>query len=304
MAEECVEDIPPPEIRYELLNKFDLDSYDQDLGSFPESFDGNGWPLYGEYDPYTLTHPITGVSWHLSPRVPSTDETDQFYERWFELAETYNTAIANLIDFRLTNQSRSLENTTESNLRFRTGAESSVYGGINYLQQNVLQQLNQLLAIRSNSPELTLLWGELLIVYERLLPSLTEEPRRRGRKKGSKTNSKDAQLKWYLHWRRYAEDELGLSVRVLNQRFVDYCFGIHEGRVCLPNGFKKIWFEDALGRESYEDGKIASPIRALPDILKRSKKCALKGKLLNSAADDDPRIPSLLPINRVFNEGA
>jgi len=83
------DDAVNPKIRYDSIGCFDEEAYESDLEQFPDYFDRNGWPLFDDYDPYSLKHPITGESWHLSPRVPKMHESGSNYECWFLVATTF-----------------------------------------------------------------------------------------------------------------------------------------------------------------------------------------------------------------------
>ena|SRR5665213_690693 len=82
-----------PAARYAALGEFDFNSYEEDLERFPEFFDSNGWPKFGNFDPYALEHPITKQPWCESPRVPAANETDTEYGAWYRLAEEFRSAI-------------------------------------------------------------------------------------------------------------------------------------------------------------------------------------------------------------------
>ncbi|WJS84223.1 hypothetical protein [Paracoccus sp. TOH] len=53
-----------PAARYALTGQFDLEHYDRDREDFPSEFDANGWPLFGQFNPYALKHPITARPWY------------------------------------------------------------------------------------------------------------------------------------------------------------------------------------------------------------------------------------------------
>ena len=86
-----------PASRYKLFGRYDPDSYNDDVRDFPDFFDENGWPLFGEADPYAERHPITGRPWYEAPRIPTSSETDVDYERWFQFAEQLNSADAKVV---------------------------------------------------------------------------------------------------------------------------------------------------------------------------------------------------------------
>ena len=125
----------------------------------------------------------------------------------------------------------------------------------------------------------------------------SEEKRRGIRTKGSQGNSRDAQLKWYLHWRRYATTELGFGVTTLNQKFTSYCWKIHKEEQFPPEGFDKKWFEAALGRKADENGKLTIITRALSETLKRHKSNPKYHEFLAASPQDDPKTPPLAVLN-------
>ncbi len=107
--------------------------------------------------------------------------------------------------------------------------------------------------------------------------------------RSAQVNTRQAQLKWYLHWRRWQVSEQNDSVIQFHRDFLDVTFGIHKGEVALPPKFTKEWFSRALG---LRDGGIE---KVLPENIKRSKKNKASLGLLASPSNDEPKIP---PIGR------
>ena len=110
---------------------------------------------------------------------------------------------------------------------------------------------------------------------------------------GGSTNNRHAQRKWYLHWRRYHQEELGWTVNRCNRDFIEVCWQISYGNQSPPDGFSKEWFNKALGEVEDEDGdKVKKPVRTLSNSLKRSGYGTPKADdLLLSLPDEDPTIP-------------
>jgi len=287
------DDPPDPEFRYQLNDVFDEDSYDFDLENFPEYFDENGWPLFGDYDPYALNHPITGLSWTKNPRVPTPNEERGDYEQWFLVATEYDQLQMRLL-LALSNGPKGTifsDPLTNDSVYTRT-SKNAFRGNLSYLHKHVTPHLEALIHDRQASVELSILWGEFCRITAQLPEAIERTQHRHSR---SRKNEKSAQLKWYLHWRRRFVDEMGWSAREANRVFCQIVFDIVEGRVQPPNGFDAAWFEKACG--TYEDESSNPPKtkfgRGLPDSLKRVKHDKRRPELLQSKPSDNPLIPPI-----------
>lgn len=230
-----------PEFLYELHGSFDQDSYDADIQHFPDYFDENGWPLFGDYDPYTLKHPITGLSWYYEPRVPTNDGTDTDYEDWFELAQILSSS--RLVEHIRAKPDVPKENPNTSNMSYGASSKKAADGNLAYLRAHVLPDLKELFEGRTSSPRFLVLWGEYCRLCENIGVAVTAmKHRQAGREIGRSSQTKDAQVKWYLHWRRRHVDELGKPLNIANVEFKNLVEDIVEGKVKCPDGFDITWF--------------------------------------------------------------
>ena len=148
MAEDEEHDPEDPEQLSKFLGRFNEASYYDDLEYFPDHFDENGWPLFGVYDPYSLKHPITGVSWHVAPRVPTDDETDPDYEDWFELAQIYSSS--RLVDHIRAKPDVPKEDPNTSNISYNATSKKAANGNLAYLRTHVLPDLKELFEQRAS----------------------------------------------------------------------------------------------------------------------------------------------------------
>lgn len=276
-----------PEFLYNLREGFDEASFEDDLEHFPEYFDENGWPLFGDYDPYALTHPITGLSWHKIPRVPRDNETDPDYDGWYWLLMTYDAAKMRFVKNQKRKPKASKKTSVKRQYSNASGVVLSVRENLEYLRRDVYPYLDKLFEGRSNSPEFLLLWGEFCQIAENIGVSV----QRRG-----KDDKLTGQIKWYLHWRRYCNDVLEVSTIAANKTFVMAAWRIVDSNAPCPPGFDKDWFILALGQTTEGRGKKNKPARQLPDSLKRAYIDRKKAdQLLASNPETDPKIPPIDP---------
>lgn len=278
-----------PEFLYNLRGGFDEATYEDDLEHFPEHFDENGWPLFGEYDPYALKHPITGLSWCHEPRIPISDETDPDYDAWFELLITYEAAKRQFTEIKKRKPKTSKKMPIIRQYNSASGVVLTVQENLAYLRSDIYPYLNKMLEGRSSSPEFLLLWGE----FCRIAENIGVSTQRRG--KGDKL---DGQIKWCLHWQRYCKDVLGVSTIAANKTFLNVAWKIVDSDAPCPPGFDKDWFALALGQTTEGREKKIKPARQLPNSLKRAYGNRRKAdQLLASSPEADPKIP---PINPSF----
>lgn len=293
MADEEDEIPADPEFLYNLRDGFDDATFEDDLNLFPDYFDENGWPLFGEYDPYALKHPITGLVWYKSPRVLRDDETDPDYGYWFELAELFSSS--RLIEHIRAKPDVPKEIPNTSNMLYEANSIKAADGNLAYLRTHVLPELREMFEHRSSSPRFALVWGE----YSRILKSIAVAvPAMKRRKVGRDTiqgrQIKDAQVKWYLHWRRRHVDELGKAMNIANVEIKDLVEKIVEGKTKRPDGFDIEWFRKTqLNFEKATRKRPAFSEWGLARALKNSNRHPLKSKLLKQSLTDEPRIPSV-----------
>lgn len=271
---ETIEHRLTPEQRYRMDGVFDADSYNDDLSSYPDYFDENGWPLFGDYDPYTLKHPITGVSWLDAPRIPQEADAGTEYERWFQIAEEFNSGF-----FEVLLRMRELSN--KLGARYVSGPPV-VRETLVLIRSELLPRLKELIEHRENSIELTLLWGKFRQLAEKLSVSVDAAGVRHARAISGSSKSKDAQMKFYLHWRRFYEEEKGWSARRANGAFVALVRGIIRGERTAPPGFSIEWWKNAYGEGD----------RGIPDSFRRIPSDRAN-RLLTSAPEEKPQIPPL-----------
>lgn len=290
-----------PEFLYNLRGVFDEFSYEDDLEHFPEYFDENGWPLFGIYDPYTLKHPITGVSWHLASRVPTNDEADPDYEAWFELAQQYESTLNKIIGHQhkspLNPQTDPVNDTANVHVLYNSGHKYAVAGNLKYLKECILPYIEDDLKNRTLSPQFTSTWGEFRLIGENLETSFKIETRRYQGQIGGKKNKADRnpQLKWYLHWHRHQVETLGQTKKKADENFVTLAWRLYNEDIPLPNGFEKEWFSKALGRGNKQEGS-QTVTRKRPDKLLRAfKNQVLVNQLLAATASETPKIPPVDP---------
>lgn len=228
-----------PDFLYNLRGGFDDTTYEDELEHFPEHFDENGWPLFGEYDLYALKHPITGLVWHKAPRVPRDDETDPDYEDWFHLAQQYQSTLNKIYIGRRATPIYPVDNPQTKNNLYKTGAKYAVAGNLAYLKEHILPILETDFIRRSSSPEFALNWGEFVLIGENLETSFQITKRREQGRIGGKKNKVDRspQLKWYLHWHHYNVDNLGQTKKKADENFVTLAWRLYNGEIPLPSGF-------------------------------------------------------------------
>lgn len=277
-----------PETRFELFGVFDQASYEADLVAFPDHFDANGWPLFGDYNPYALCHPISGLSWQENPRVPSEDETDAEYEQWFNLAEKFNSLQCQLIGLIRDTPKDPRDDPNDVDSLYSEKSQFAFAGNLAFLREHVLSELAAAFQRRKADVRFAELWGEFRDLARSMgVVASTTKSRAEGRNAPQPAAMK-AQRKWFLHWRRY-QTEQGKSSRKAIGEFRELVFDIAEGRLQPPDGFEKEWFARALKTDS----ETKKPARELADFIKRARKAKDCDELLDQAPHEPPEIPPL-----------
>ena len=288
-----------PAERYAVFRSFDPCSFDSDLERFPGCFDFYGWPLFGEYDRYALAHPITGLSWHLAPRVPEIEEPDGDYDDWFGLATDFQWIRSQLGGLGKPATSLS-DDQPLAGVSYRTASRNAAVGNLAYLRQTVLPALELLIEKRKASVRLASSWGEFRWLAESLSITIPASRNRQRSIELGRKHNKDAQLKWYLHWRRFHCDGKGLSPRRANTLLSRLLVDISRDKIVSPDGFSKDWFQQCMyqPRVDQNDHVVAGPkarSSGLSELFLRSGKDKRATRLLASDPEDDPRIPPLDP---------
>jgi hypothetical protein len=286
-----------PRRRYFLDGKFDPDSYNDDLVAYSDFFDDNGWPLFGEFDPYSLVNPISQIPWHQAPRIPTISEINSEYWGWYRLLEDFNRVTDELS--ALTKQSpqefKSKHRGTGDG-HYLPKSLTALEGNVTYITRHIIPKLKILIAKRQHTIQLTILWGELQEIVSAFQISLDYANRHLKAVRAAKT--KAPQLKWYLHVRQHHES-MGLSANAINLRLGLVVASIVRGNIPVPDGFTKEWFR-ATQQQSIEKGKPRVYSRGLSDAFRRSKSDARAAELLKSLPHEEPIIP---PIDLGFYEG-
>jgi len=192
---------PNPAFRFELHGVFDSGSYDQDLEDFPEDFDENGWPLFGEFDPFALNHPITGDPWHKAPRVPAQDESESDYAAWYHLAMEFDNAQSILISNVSRRPKVEAETTTETNSVYKVSSKVSASGNLGFLKEHVTPFLERKFSIREHSLEFSLLWGEYCRICEKIGVAVNADVARQNlREIGRRDQNLDKHKLWFAYY--------------------------------------------------------------------------------------------------------
>jgi hypothetical protein len=239
-----------------------------DIERWPDQFDEHDWPLFGNYNPYALMHPLKQVAWYHSPRNPTSNETCTEYLWWFKLAIE--------LDLSWFADLTSWNSDTFAYPRSAVGA----FDELSRVEEWVLPRLLELLEVRDASPEFALLWGEYKSSIDGVPDSIKREVIRSKRAKGGSEQEKSAQVKWYLHWKRHHCDELGWSPNRAKKEFVFLVRDLASGKRPVPAGFTREWFKKAVGDHG-----------GLPEVLRRANKNKRAKQLLSDSADAEPRIP-------------
>ena len=279
-----------PDVRFELGGGFDSESYEQDRELFPDLFDENGWPLFGHYDPYASFHPITGRPWYVSPRVPHRHESGTEYEAAYGLALEFETLWWQIFGqfTKISGTVRYLEPETEAGVMpvYAPNAAFAVKGNIIYVRNELIPQLEFLFLHRQWGARFSTLWGEFRGIVEGFGFALRAGANKQARSPGGAKHDRSAQLKFYLHFRRYHLAQ-GWTVPRVNRTFIGLARDVAKGKLAAPVGFDSAFFDKA------------APINHGRCNLSRALKHAMKDpryqKLLDSPPDQAPRIPPLLP---------
>lgn len=285
-----------PEARYRLFGQFDRDSFDEDLRNYRRFFDGNGWPLFGEYDPYALLHPITGLPWYLSPREPNESEADSSYADWYALATDFE-SIRVRIGFLVRSRPPPLPDETASDgkdaPRYLPTAKRAVEGNLRYLKRRIVPELEAMFADQQSGPLFALLWGEFCGIAEGLFESVPVAMQRHQNREIGRAKHKDAQLKWYLHWLRRAKGS-GVSSRQATKQLLTLILSIVDERIQTPAGFEKSWFSAMLYKpRTQASGAVMRNARTggFSERFVRSRGDPKRLELLKSLPDELPAIP-------------
>jgi len=116
--------------------------------------------------------------------------------------------------------------------------------------------------------------------------------RKAGRDADQNSQSKPAQVKWYLHWRRRQVEELGKTVIVANVDFKNLVEKIVIKEVECPDGFDIDWFRKTqLNFEKATANREAFSEWGFARALQNSNCHPLKTELLMQSPNDEPRIP-------------
>lgn len=291
----------PPDVRFEMTGSFDPLSYNDDLERYPDLFDSNGWPQFGSYDPYSLSHPITEAAWYECPRIATSSEDDVEYESWFYLATMFETIETELfVELRKLNKARSeaavSKVTTSDFVSSRDSKEKNTHvNDYTYLRRHVLPGLRECFRTRTGGPEFAVLWGEYCSIANGIFPQIEKRMRGHiGRVKGAEGHSKDPQLKWYLHFRRHYASQNGWTTNKIIREFLQLALDVASGRRAPPEGFSTNWFALSLERQPARNGSAAKPMRGLANSLKRGTRGKRAELLLASAPDKFPCIPPII----------
>ncbi|MBJ2153786.1 hypothetical protein [Paracoccus sp. IB05] len=174
-------------------------------------------------------------------------------------------------------------------IRYRASEDRSMLLGFHEMALEHLAVLERLIEQEELTPNLLYHWGIVSACHGYLLNSslalssdLTDDVRR---KNAGKTQSIDAQLKWYVHWRHFHIEKGKMTPNAAIASFKGLINDILKDKVEVPDGFSKEWFGRCLGRS----GELTSTMRSLKV---GSPRYLL---LLSSARQEEPRIPRLSP---------
>ena len=163
--------------------------------------------------------------------------------------------------------------------------------------------LQELFSRNGTSPEFLQKWGAFSNCVGALMAVSDAKPENiqayRRSLYGSEAQAGRAQVKWYLHWRKYYQQELGKSIQAANKDFLSIAFGVWTGKYETPNGFDKFWFAAALRQKKDskikegDDKPVKVPVKELANRLKRTKSKSNFNELLKSAPEEYPPIPPI-----------
>ena len=279
-----------PEWRYSLHGDFDEHSYDQDLEDFPEYFDDNGWPLFGDYDRYVLVHPFTGLSWHVAPRELQEGDTKK-YEYWHALAQEFDHTKGKMVEIIKNSPASTKQIKKLEYIPMGGNFKGALGHNVSYIRTQLIPALNKKFSKRKSDLEFSLLWGEFNAVAGTLGLSLSKEKQVRNASLSAQKRNKDAPLKWYFHMeKKFVKD--GLTTNRFNAFLKNEIYTIltrHSEKLAERdlNVLKKLFRNEKGNKEI----KIE---RVLADFLvRRHKDADRKRRLLASKPSEVPKIPSL-----------
>jgi hypothetical protein len=233
-----------PSYRFHFSGQFDEFAYEEDLLDFPNSFDENGWPLFGEYDPYILCHPITQEPWHLKPRMPTKEENDnnETYVDWFHLAEDFQRLQAELLI-----RSRELflgkaKRQTHVQFVYLPHFREAIDANRDYLLNELLPPLDVAFAERSWTPKFTALWGEFCRMAGEMDLIFDREEKRQNQRRAQ---AKYEQQQWYAHY-FLRERPHHKNARKTEQAIAWLINAIVDGDIPVTERFEVNWFENML----------------------------------------------------------
>jgi hypothetical protein len=286
------EDKIDPATRYMLNGCYDPDSYDEDLAEFSDLFDSHGWPNFGEADPYSLTHPITGRPWYEAPRQPRDDETWKDYYDWYGIAIDLDNALTALsLHLRDTPEMVEPPVPSHTDAAYGPGGGVAFRGNIAYLRKHILPQLTSLLATRTSSPRLAALWGDFRDIITGLSVSLERlKQREKGILGARQSKGKDAQLLFYSEFCRFHRDKQKLTIQQTNKLFVSLAVDVSRGKVLPPKGFDVEWFRKCIRPRKDHPKKYE---RAA--ILERHQTNPRLAELRSLPRNKRPHIPPIKP---------
>lgn len=289
------EDFPSPDARYQATGTFDAFSYDYDIEKFPECFDQNGWPKFGEYDRYGLDHPITGRPWYDRPRIPDANESDSSYSDWFEIAqhlETMQAAHVELVGPHGEVDGLFLRDANFDDAIFHYHSPEAVANNLAYIKKHVLPRLLTLLHARRATSEFARLWGTYCSIHAVVEPAVERRAAGHAGRVQGRILLKDAQVKWYVKFRELHQRVVGCSALETETAFIDLVHALINRLRLLPPGFDIQWFQGAAGQE-VKDGKFVRFQRTLPYALKRASAHGQYHKFLTASLDDPPAVPPI-----------
>ena len=146
---------------------------------------------------------------------------------------------------------------------------------------------------RELSPEFAWLWGELRCILETVSISLDRVTSKHKQGQKRRMNNKDAQLKWFVHWRGFCA-ESGLSPRQANAKFINAMAKIEKRVIDPPVGFKREWFLEILHAQP-QKGLARSRTSSLTELFRREAKTERGQRLLSSEPEESPAIPPVNP---------
>lgn len=240
LPNDCID----PANRFRLIGQFDEFAYEEDLADFPECFDENGWPVFGEYDPYTLRHPITQETWHTNPRIPTKEEneSDDTYVDWFHLADDFLNIQTNLLsrdqELFLTKPKRQ----TDVKFIYRSHVKQALDANRDYLQNDLIPPLAVLFSERSSSPSFIRLWGDFCRMAGEMDLVFDRKEKRHGQ---WQAQAKHEQLQWYAHY--YLRERKNHKNAIETEKAICRLINaILDGKISEPIGFGVDWFETML----------------------------------------------------------